>query len=270
MRDFHRILLSSEVRELNEEVAGLFEDLERTRTGSAAPHGHCTPPLDVVHHDSSVEVVADLAGVTADRVRVLIKNGVLVLVGEKASPYAGERVDASTFHLVERGFGRFARAVRLDGAVRCRATRAILRGGELRIIVPKIPERRGQRSASPSTDRMRHPLHRRHRRQARAARSCGAACRRSSSATRSISSSPTSRIPPPASASPRDIGDTILELRRRRDDVGQSRLGQEGSARLHRRRAEAAAAGQLPGRRARARQLPRRARARASRSASST
>ena len=37
---------------------------------------------------------------------------------------------------------------------------------------------------------------------------------------------------------------------RRRDDVGQSHLGQEGSARLHRHRAAAAAAGELPCRRA--------------------
>ena len=43
----------------------------------------------------------------------------------------------------------------------------------------------------------------------------------------------------------REIGDQLLELGRRRDDVGQSHLGQEGSARLHRRRAAAAAAGQL-------------------------
>ena len=39
-------------------------------------------------------------------------------------------------------------------------------------------------------------------------------------------------------------------LRRRRHDVRQSHLGQEGGARLHRHRAAAAPSGQLPGRRA--------------------
>jgi HSP20 family protein len=143
VRDFHRILLSSEVRELNDEVARLFEDLDRTRPAAHAPHGHCSPPLDVLQTESSVQVVVDLPGVSADRVRVLLKNGVLVLVGEKPSPYTADRVDG-TFHLVERGFGRFARAVHIDGAVDGGATRAVLDGGELRIIVPKIPERRGQ------------------------------------------------------------------------------------------------------------------------------
>lgn len=151
MRDFHRILLSSEVRELNTEVARLFEELERTREDPAAcPHGHCTPVLDVLQTETTVEVVMDLPGVTADRIRVLLKSGVLVLVGEKLSPYPGERIDA-TFHLVERGFGRFARAVRLDGPIDGGATRAVLKGGELRVIVPKIPERRGQEIAVPVT-----------------------------------------------------------------------------------------------------------------------
>lgn len=150
MRDFHRILLSSEVRELTDEVARLFDDLDRTRGGTPAPHGHCTPPLDIVHTDGGVEVVMDLPGVAPERVRVLLKDGVLVLVGEKGSPYGGERVEA-TFHLVERGFGRFARAVHLDGAIDGSAARAVLRDGELRVVVPKIPERRGQEIAVPVT-----------------------------------------------------------------------------------------------------------------------
>jgi HSP20 family protein len=143
VRDFHRILLSSEVRDLNEEVGRLFDDLDRTRAIAHAPHGHCSPLLDVLHTDAAVEVVVDLPGVAPDRLRVLLKNGVLLLVGEKTSPYEVERVDGN-FHLVERGFGRFARAVRIEGAIDGGAARAVLNGGELRVIVPRIPERRGQ------------------------------------------------------------------------------------------------------------------------------
>ena len=151
MRDFHRILLSSEVRELNHEVARLFEELERSRQGEThGPHGHCTPGLDVLQTDAAVEVVMDLPGVSADRVRILLKGGVLVMVGEKCSPYPAERSDA-TFHLVERGFGRFARAVHLDGAIDGGAARATLRAGELRVVVPKIADRRGQEINVPVT-----------------------------------------------------------------------------------------------------------------------
>lgn len=148
--DFHRILLSSEVRDLNDEVSRLFDDLDRNRAGEHPPHGHCTPLLDVVQTDAAVEVVVDLPGVTADRLRVLLKDGVLVVVGEKASPYPAERLDA-TFHLVERGFGRFARAIRLEGAIDGAAARGVLREGELRVTVPRIPERRGQEIVVPIT-----------------------------------------------------------------------------------------------------------------------
>lgn len=144
MHDFHRILLSSEVRDLTDEVGRLFDDLERD-SGAVrrAPAGLCTPVLDVQDTSEALEVVIDLPGVAADRVRVLLKNGMLVVAGEKPSPYPAEHGDA-TFHLVERGFGRFARAVRLDGAFDGGRTRAILEGGELRVIVPRVDERRGQ------------------------------------------------------------------------------------------------------------------------------
>jgi HSP20 family protein len=144
MHDFHRILLSSEVRDLTDEVSRLFDELDRSSGGARrVPAGHCTPALDVQETSAALEVVVDLPGVGPDQVRVLIKNGVLVVAGEKPSPYPVERGD-STYHLVERGFGRFARAVKLVGAFDGGRTKAILRDGELRVVVPKLDDRRGQ------------------------------------------------------------------------------------------------------------------------------
>jgi HSP20 family protein len=144
MHDVHRLLLSSEVRDLTDEVERLFEDLDRHAGGvRRVPVGQCTPALDVQETAETLEVVVDLPGVTADRVRIMLKNGVLVVAGEKPSPYPAERRH-TTFHLVERGFGRFARAVHLDAAIDGGRTRAVLHGGELRIIMPRLGDRRGQ------------------------------------------------------------------------------------------------------------------------------
>jgi len=144
MHDIQRILLSSEVRDLNDEVSRLFEDLDRSLGSSRrTPVGHCTPVLDVQETADALVVVVDLPGVTPEGVRVLIKTATLVVAGEKPWPYPAGRGDA-TFHLVERAFGRFARAVKLDGAVDAGRARAILGGGELRVIIPKIDERRGK------------------------------------------------------------------------------------------------------------------------------
>ena len=54
------------------------------------------------------------------------------------------RPGPASYHLVERDFGRFARAVRVHVAVDAARASATLRDGELRIVLPKIAERRGR------------------------------------------------------------------------------------------------------------------------------
>lgn len=151
MHDLHRILLSSEVREFNDEVARLFEHLEHTAgAASLLATGHCTPSVDVQETAEALEVVVDLPGVGDRHVRVLLKQNVLVVAGVKPSPYPAEG-GGTTFHVVERGFGRFARAVRLAGAFDGGRARAVIRAGELRVIIPRIEERRGQEILVPIT-----------------------------------------------------------------------------------------------------------------------
>jgi HSP20 family protein len=129
--------------DLGDDVRRLLEDLARRRP-DRRPYvtGECSPLLDVLETDRSVEILVDLPGLAAESVRVLIKSGVVLIVGEK------ERAEPSpvpaSFHLVERDFGRFARAVRLHTAVDAGRTRAVLSHGELRIALPKIDERRGR------------------------------------------------------------------------------------------------------------------------------
>jgi len=141
MRELHRLLLASESRELAEEIAHLFDDISRSVGHHLAP-GETAPALDVLETDSSVEIEIDVPGVGLGELRVVIKNGVVIVAGEKLPRDSTERADGS-FHLVERGFGHFARAVRLTGAFDGAAARATLQAGELRIVIPKIRERRG-------------------------------------------------------------------------------------------------------------------------------
>lgn len=135
----YRNLSADDPRDLAEDVRRLFDELERTRTETC--RGECTPALDVVETVDAFEIVVDLPGVAADSVRVLIKTGTVVVVGEKVPPASPADV---RFHMVERSFGRFARAVRLGGTADAVRARACLSGGELRIVVPKVTERRGQ------------------------------------------------------------------------------------------------------------------------------
>jgi HSP20 family protein len=88
-----------------------------------------------------LEISMDLPGVDPAAVRVIAKGSGILIAGEKVARRARTE---SSFHLVERGYGRFARVVRLDRAGDTSNARATLVNGELRISIPKIADRRGR------------------------------------------------------------------------------------------------------------------------------
>ena len=129
--------------DLAEDVRKLLDDLARRRSDRRhAVTGECMPVVDVFETDKTVEIVLDLPGVAADAIRILFKSGVLLIVGEKERPDLTKRGPTS-FHLVERDFGRFARAVKINAAIDGAQARARLANGELRVVLPRIADRRG-------------------------------------------------------------------------------------------------------------------------------
>ena len=139
-----------ETHELAEDVRALFDELAGSlRHEQRAYSGECHPVLDVYETDMAVEIIVDVSGVPAEAIRIQFRNGVVLIAGEKAPAPTGP---AQTFHLVEREFGRFARAVRVAGAFDVAHARATLRDGELTVELPKMSDRRGQAHRVPVTD----------------------------------------------------------------------------------------------------------------------
>lgn len=144
MSSFSSVPSPGDAQALAEDVGRLFEELATGRPDQRPlVAGECAPLLDVLETDRAIEVVLDVPGISADSLRVLVKQGIVLVVGEKARSEPALRRPAS-FHLVERDFGRFARAVRVHVAVDASQAAAHLAQGELRIVLPKIGERRGQ------------------------------------------------------------------------------------------------------------------------------
>lgn len=137
-----------DIGDLGNEVRRLFEELGRRRPERRhMVSGECMPLQDVFETERAIEIVLDVPGVDVENCRVLIKAGVVLVVGEKERPDTAR--GPASFHLVERDFGRFARAVRVHAAVDASQARARLKDGELRIVLPKIPERRGREQIVP-------------------------------------------------------------------------------------------------------------------------
>jgi HSP20 family protein len=134
----HAVAFPSEIGDFSDEVRRVFLELGRVFGGESLA-GECTPAIDVVESDDALEIAVDLPGVDPVAIRVLGKGDSILIAGEKAARRArGE----SSFHLVERGYGRFARVVRLSRACDTSKARATFNDGVLRISVPKIAERR--------------------------------------------------------------------------------------------------------------------------------
>lgn len=130
-----------ERRDLNDDLRRLFDLLNGEAQAAGAP-GECNPPLDVIESPDTIELVMDLPGVERDHLQLLFARGTVLIAGTK-KPAACGHSDA-TFHLAERTFGRFARAVRIAGAVDAGRARATLDAGELRIVLPRLDDRRGR------------------------------------------------------------------------------------------------------------------------------
>jgi len=101
----------------------------------------CTPPLDVIETDSGIEAVLDVPGVPESSIEIVFSRNVLLVAGQKVAAVC-EHGDAA-FHIAERSFGRFARAIKVDGAFDAGRATATLANGELRIFLARRTERRG-------------------------------------------------------------------------------------------------------------------------------
>jgi HSP20 family protein len=127
--------------DLADAVRRLLRDLDQTH-GPGTRLGECRPPVDIYETADAIEVALDVPGVGPDDVRVVVRENAVIVAGEKAA--GAYQVKDARFHLAERSFGRFARAVRLLTPVDASRATASLSGGRLRVVVPRVDERRGR------------------------------------------------------------------------------------------------------------------------------
>lgn len=101
--------------------------------------------VDVYVHADVVEVLAELPGVGAAHVEVSATGKHLSIEGHRP---ARPRSPGRTLCL-ESAVGRFRRSVELPVPADTRRAEAMLKAGVLRIVVPRIEDRRGSAQAIP-------------------------------------------------------------------------------------------------------------------------
>ena len=92
------------------------------------------PAMDVEEDDEQIAITAELPGIEKEDVTITLEDGVLEISGEKRGETEKK---GRNFHLVERTFGAFHRALTLPSSVDFEKAKATFKEGVLRIEMPK-------------------------------------------------------------------------------------------------------------------------------------
>ena len=95
-----------------------------------------SPRCDVTETEATVTVHAELPGVSAEELEVVVDDGVLTIRGEKTSERTEER-DNRTYR--ERFFGSFERSIAVPAGVDESSIKAQLKDGVLEVTMARSP-----------------------------------------------------------------------------------------------------------------------------------
>ncbi len=95
------------------------------------------PHIDVKENEHAIEIEAELPGLDEKAVDLTLQDGVLTISGEKKFERKEEKDD---YHLMERRYGSFRRALRLPETVDEDGVEARFEKGVLKVTLPKKPE----------------------------------------------------------------------------------------------------------------------------------
>jgi HSP20 family protein len=121
---------------LQQEIDRLFEGMSRGFPSFPTFSGTSVnlPRMDVSETDKAIEIEAELPGLETKDVQINLADNVLTIRGEKKNEREEKNKD---YHLVERSFGSFSRAVQLPQGVKAEDVSAEIAKGVLKVTVKK-------------------------------------------------------------------------------------------------------------------------------------
>ncbi len=117
---------------LQQEIDRLFEGFSRGFSGF--PARDVMPSMDLSETDKEIEITAELPGLEEKDIQLNVADNVLTIRGEKKNEREETKKD---YHLLERSYGSFTRAVQLPEGVNADSIKAVMSKGVLKVTVPK-------------------------------------------------------------------------------------------------------------------------------------
>ena len=123
-------------REMDRLLNNFFEDSSlSTPFFSKNRFSSFAPKLNVSEDKNSVEVSAELPGMSEEDIEVTLDKNLLTIKGEKKSDHQEEK--RSYYHM-ERSYGSFQRSIRVSDDVEAEKIKASFKNGVLVITLPKV------------------------------------------------------------------------------------------------------------------------------------
>lgn len=127
-----------EVSRLRQEMDRLWDDFFGPGRRALRPLGEeWLPAMDVAEAPDKVTVKAEVPGMDPKEIDISLVGDVLTIKGEKKSEREEKK---ENYHMVERSYGSFARAIRLPAPVNADKIEAKYEKGVLTITCPKTEE----------------------------------------------------------------------------------------------------------------------------------
>ena len=115
-------------------MGSFFEDLNHDAASTQTTHQSYVPRVDISEDASNIYVHAELPGLSKDDVKLTVREGTLILRGEKKHE---EKKEDRNYYRIERRYGEFVRQFTLPENVKEDDVRANFTNGILEITIPK-------------------------------------------------------------------------------------------------------------------------------------
>jgi HSP20 family molecular chaperone IbpA len=123
-------MTEAEAKELKvREKQELSTETEQTRPGSVY-----TPDVDIFESETDITLLADMPGVTTEKMAIDLRDDVLTLTGEAETD--GEASEEPI--VMEYGVGKYYRQFTLSEVIDQAKITAELKDGVLRLVLPKV------------------------------------------------------------------------------------------------------------------------------------
>lgn len=131
-----------ELRRLQKKVERLFGALEEALESETYDYfDSFSPSVDLCENEKKVQVSVELPGVKSNEISLRITAKDIIIEGEKKHSPTTKK--AISHFCCERQYGKFRRRIQLRWAININETTAELKDGTLKIILPKLIDRRG-------------------------------------------------------------------------------------------------------------------------------